>query len=113
VLPPTIGLSHARLSPILYINMMRAAVRLTRGSFVARRNSRTELQKNVNGKETARANIAARTEVSPVRKQAHTRPRCDSGVQYSYNQRLAFEGVGGAPGTNDSIVMTQLRYYPF
>jgi hypothetical protein len=36
-----------------------------------------------------------------------------AGVQYSYNQRFAFEGVGGAPKTNDSIVMTQIRYYPF
>jgi hypothetical protein len=36
-----------------------------------------------------------------------------AGVQYSYNQRLAFEGVGGAPKTDDSIVMTQVRYYPF
>jgi hypothetical protein len=36
-----------------------------------------------------------------------------AGVQYSYNQRFAFQGVGGAPKTDDSIVMTQLRYYPF
>jgi len=36
-----------------------------------------------------------------------------AGVQYSYNQRLAFEGVGGAPKTDDSIVMSQIRYYPF
>jgi outer membrane murein-binding lipoprotein Lpp len=36
-----------------------------------------------------------------------------AGVQYSYNQRLAFDGVGGAPRTDDSIVMTQVRYYPF
>jgi hypothetical protein len=36
-----------------------------------------------------------------------------AGVQYSYNQRFAFEGVGGAPKTDDHIVMTQLRYYPF
>jgi hypothetical protein len=36
-----------------------------------------------------------------------------AGVQYSYNQRFAFEGVGGAPRTDDNIVMTQLRYYPF
>lgn len=35
------------------------------------------------------------------------------GVQYSYTQRLAFEGVGGAPKTDDHIVMTQLRYLPF
>jgi hypothetical protein len=36
-----------------------------------------------------------------------------AGVQYSYNQRFAFDGVGGAPKTNDSIVMSQIRYYPF
>ena len=36
-----------------------------------------------------------------------------AGAQYSYNQRFAFEGVGGAPRTDDHIVMTQVRYYPF
>ncbi len=36
-----------------------------------------------------------------------------AGVQYSYNQRFAFAGVGGAPKTDDHIVMTQIRYYPF
>jgi hypothetical protein len=36
-----------------------------------------------------------------------------AGVQYSFNQRFAFQGVGGAPKTDDNIVMTQLRYYPF
>jgi hypothetical protein len=36
-----------------------------------------------------------------------------AGVQYSYNKRFAFEGVGGAPKTDDHIVMTQVRYYPF
>jgi hypothetical protein len=35
------------------------------------------------------------------------------GAQYSYNQRFAFEGVGGAPKTDDHIAMTQVRYYPF
>jgi outer membrane murein-binding lipoprotein Lpp len=35
------------------------------------------------------------------------------GAQYSYNQRFAFAGVGGAPQTDDHIVMTQVRYYPF
>jgi len=28
-------------------------------------------------------------------------------------QRFAFEGVGGAPKTDEHIVMTQLRHYPF
>jgi hypothetical protein len=36
-----------------------------------------------------------------------------AGVQYSYNQRFAFAGVGGAPKTDDNIVMTQIRYCPF
>jgi hypothetical protein len=36
-----------------------------------------------------------------------------AGVQYSYNQRFAFAGVGGTPRTDDNIVMTQIRYYPF
>ncbi|PAY10855.1 hypothetical protein CK489_01455 [Bradyrhizobium sp. UFLA03-84] len=36
-----------------------------------------------------------------------------AGVQYSYNQRFAFEGVGGAPRTDDHIIMSQIRYYPF
>ena len=36
-----------------------------------------------------------------------------AGVQYSYTQRFAFAGVGGAPKTDDNIVMTQIRYYPF
>ncbi|MFB9268974.1 hypothetical protein ACFFWD_38650 [Bradyrhizobium erythrophlei] len=35
------------------------------------------------------------------------------GTQYSYTQRFTFEGVGGAPKTDEHIVMTQLRYYPF
>jgi hypothetical protein len=36
-----------------------------------------------------------------------------TGVQYSYTQRFAFEGVGGVPRTDDHIVMTQVRYLPF
>ena len=36
-----------------------------------------------------------------------------AGVQYSFNQRFAFQGVGGAPKTDDNIVMTRIRYYPF
>lgn len=36
-----------------------------------------------------------------------------AGLQYSYTQRLAFEGIGGAPRTDDNIVMAQIRYYPF
>ncbi|MET4119328.1 MULTISPECIES: hypothetical protein [Bradyrhizobium] len=36
-----------------------------------------------------------------------------AGLQYSYTQRFAFAGVGGAPKTDDNVVMTQIRYYPF
>ena len=35
------------------------------------------------------------------------------GVQGSYIERDAFSGVGGAPSTNETIVMTSFRYYPF
>jgi len=35
------------------------------------------------------------------------------GTQYSYTQRFAFEGFGGAPKTDDHIIMTNIRYYPF
>jgi len=35
------------------------------------------------------------------------------GLQGSYIERDAFSGVGGAPSTNDAIVMTSFRYYPF
>ncbi len=39
--------------------------------------------------------------------------RVAAGAQYEYIRREAFAGVGGAPSTNDNIVMTSLRYYPF
>lgn len=35
------------------------------------------------------------------------------GLQGTYEQRDAFSGVGGAPSTNEAIVMTSIRYYPF
>jgi hypothetical protein len=35
------------------------------------------------------------------------------GLQGSYIERDAFTGVGGAPSTNETIVMTSIRYYPF
>jgi hypothetical protein len=35
------------------------------------------------------------------------------GAQYEYLKREAFEGVGGAPSTDDSVVYTSIRYYPF
>lgn len=36
-----------------------------------------------------------------------------SASQIFAQQVFAFEGVGGAPKTDDQIVMTQVRYYPF
>ena len=35
------------------------------------------------------------------------------GLQYSYTDLKAFTGVGGAPHTNDQMVFTSIRYYPF
>lgn len=35
------------------------------------------------------------------------------GAQYSYTHRQAFPGVGGAPSTDENIVMVSLRYLPF
>lgn len=35
------------------------------------------------------------------------------GLSYSYIRRNAFTGNGGAPWTDDNIVMTSFRYYPF
>ena len=39
--------------------------------------------------------------------------RFQYGLQYSYSQRKSFEGLGGAPTPNQSIVMASMRYYPF
>ncbi len=35
------------------------------------------------------------------------------GAQYSYTRREAFRGVGGAPSTDENVVMVSLRYLPF
>jgi hypothetical protein len=35
------------------------------------------------------------------------------GAQYEYIKRNSFDGIGGAPSTSESIVLTSLRYYPF
>jgi hypothetical protein len=35
------------------------------------------------------------------------------GAQYSYTERKAFGGVGGAPKGDDHMVFTSFRYYPF
>jgi hypothetical protein len=34
-------------------------------------------------------------------------------LQYSYTERKAFSGIGGAPIANDSMVFASFRYYPF
>lgn len=39
--------------------------------------------------------------------------RARLGLQYSYTERKAFEGVGGAPKTDDNMVFTSIRFYPF
>ena len=36
-----------------------------------------------------------------------------TGVQYSYTRRNAFQGVGGSPKTDDNMVFFSFRYYPF
>jgi hypothetical protein len=35
------------------------------------------------------------------------------GEQYSYTHRQIFQGAGGAPSTNEQIIMTSFRYLPF
>jgi hypothetical protein len=35
------------------------------------------------------------------------------GAQYAYVKKEAFGGVGGTPKTDDNIVMTSIRYYPW
>jgi hypothetical protein len=39
--------------------------------------------------------------------------RLTFGAQYAYIKREAFPGIGGSPTTDDSVVMTSIRYYPF
>jgi hypothetical protein len=39
--------------------------------------------------------------------------RFQYGLQYSYSQRRSFEGLGGAPIGDQSMVLASLRYYPF
>jgi hypothetical protein len=39
--------------------------------------------------------------------------RLTTGVQYQYLRRKSFDGVGGSVSTNDNVVMSSLRYYPF
>jgi hypothetical protein len=35
------------------------------------------------------------------------------GLQYSYIERNAFSGVGGAPAAHENMIYTSFRYYPF
>ncbi len=35
------------------------------------------------------------------------------GAQYAYITKKAFTGIGGAPSTDNNVVMTSVRYYPF
>jgi hypothetical protein len=35
------------------------------------------------------------------------------GAQYAYVRKEAFAGVGGTPKTDDNIIMTSIRYYPW
>jgi hypothetical protein len=35
------------------------------------------------------------------------------GLQYSYVERDAFSGVGGAPRTNENMIFTSFRFFPF
>ena len=39
--------------------------------------------------------------------------RLTAGAQYEYIKREIFTGIGGQPPTDNSIVFTSLRYYPF
>jgi hypothetical protein len=39
--------------------------------------------------------------------------RLTFGAKYAYIKREAFPGIGGSPTTDDSVVMTSIRYYPF
>ncbi len=39
--------------------------------------------------------------------------RAQVGMEYSYTERFAFGGVGGAPVAKENILMTSFRYYPF
>jgi len=35
------------------------------------------------------------------------------GAQYEYIKRYSFDGIGGAPSTDNNVVLTSVRYYPF
>ena len=35
------------------------------------------------------------------------------GAQYSYTRRMAFQGVGPTPQSDENMVFLSFRYYPF
>ena len=35
------------------------------------------------------------------------------GLQYTYEDRVAFYGVGGAPSTNENMGFVSFRWYPY
>jgi hypothetical protein len=39
--------------------------------------------------------------------------RVTFGAQYAYIKKKSFAGIGGAPSTDNNVVMTSVRYYPF
>ena len=39
--------------------------------------------------------------------------RLSGGLQYSYTNKVGFNGIGGAPSRNENTFLTSLRYYPF
>jgi hypothetical protein len=39
--------------------------------------------------------------------------RVAAGAQYAFIRKEAFAGIGGAPKTDNNMVMTSVRYYPW
>jgi hypothetical protein len=39
--------------------------------------------------------------------------RVTFGAQYAYIKKKSFAGIGGSPSTDNNVVMTSVRYYPF
>ena len=39
--------------------------------------------------------------------------RFAAGVEYDFIQNKSFNGIGGAPSTDNNIFFTSLRYFPF
>jgi hypothetical protein len=36
-----------------------------------------------------------------------------AGAEYNYIKNKSFDGIGGAPSTDNNVVFTSLRYFPF